>query len=403
MPRPVLIPTYRKDSQTDRGIVTLRDALGTRRTIRLKGAYGSDESRAHYGRIIAEWEASGRCLRLQAEPISVSKLILAYWRHVETHYRRPDGSPTSEVGNVRRALRPVRKLYGQTAVAAFDALALEAIRAVLIVDGHCRTQVNKDVSRVRRMFKWGASKGLCPVAVLQSLNTVEGLRAGRTVARESEPIKPVAVHVVQATLPTLPPPAAAMVQVQLLTGMRPGEIVAMRGIDLDTAGKMWAYRPGSDEGPHGRHKTAHRGRDRIILIGPRAQEILRPWLRLKLEECLFQPREAVAWHNQQRRAARKTPLTPSQKSRKLKRGAKWAARDHYDVSSYANTIARACEKAKVPHWHPNQLRHAKATEIRREFGLDAARAVLGHSAPVVTEVYAELDQGKAAEVMAKLG
>jgi transposase len=212
----------------------------------------------------------------------------------------------------------------------------------MITERHCRTQINKNVSRVRRAFKWATSRGLCPVSVLQNINTVEGLRAGRSAARESEPIKPVEVHLVEATLPELAPPAAAMVQVQLLTGMRPGEIVAMRTIDLDTSGKVWSYRPGSDQGPHGRHKTAHRGRDRTILIGPRAQEILRPWLRLALEECIFQPREALTWHNEQRRKARKTPLYPSQKNRKAKRGAKWTARDHYDVSSYANSIARAC-------------------------------------------------------------
>ncbi len=54
-------------------------------------------------------------------------------------------------------------------------------------------------------------------------------------------------------------------------------------------------------------------------------------------------------------------------------------------------------------WHPNQLRHNAATRLRREFGLDVARAVLGHSSPVVTELYAELDGAKAAEAMEKVG
>jgi integrase len=54
-------------------------------------------------------------------------------------------------------------------------------------------------------------------------------------------------------------------------------------------------------------------------------------------------------------------------------------------------------------WRPNQLRHTKATELRRECGLDAARAVLGHRSPQITEVYAEIDLAKAAQVMEKLG
>ena len=44
-----------------------------------------------------------------------------------------------------------------------------------------------------------------------------------------------------------------------------------------------------------------------------------------------------------------------------------------------------------------------ATRLRKEFGLDVARAVLGHSSPVVTEVYAELDGAKAAEAMERAG
>jgi integrase len=89
------------------------------------------------------------------------------------------------------------------------------------------------------------------------------------------------------------------------------------------------------------------------------------------------------------------------------------------VGSYEHAITKACRKADakahedhpdipreqvlIPHWHPNQLRHTKATEIRREVGLDSARAVLGHRSPAVTEVYAELDRAKAAEVMERLG
>ena len=59
--------------------------------------------------------------------------------------------------------------------------------------------------------------------------------------------------------------------------------------------------------------------------------------------------------------------------------------------------------AEGPPLGANQLRHTKATEIRRVDGLDAARAVLGHSSTTMTETYAELDAGKAAAVMERLG
>jgi integrase len=102
------------------------------------------------------------------------------------------------------------------------------------------------------------------------------------------------------------------------------------------------------------------------------------------------------------RRNRKTPVQPSQRDRAKPRPTKTPG-DVYTVDSYRRAIAYACKRAGVPQWHPNQLRHNAATRLRREFGLDVARAVLGHSSPVVTEVYAELDQAKAAEAMARIG
>jgi integrase len=81
----------------------------------------------------------------------------------------------------------------------------------------------------------------------------------------------VEVSLVEATLPYLLPPVQAMVRLQLHTGMRPGEACALRACDLDTAGTVWVYRPA-------RHKTAWRGKARVVAVGPRAQEVLRPFL-----------------------------------------------------------------------------------------------------------------------------
>jgi integrase len=130
--------------------------------------------------------------------------------------------------------------------------------------------------------------------------------------------------------------------------------------------------------------------------------VLRPFLKPELYAYLFSPRDAMRDYQADRRARRKTKVQPSQVLRGRRRR-KCRLGQHYAVCSYALAITRACDKAGVPHWHPHQLRHAKATEIRREAGLDAARAVLGHRSPNVTEVYAELDLGKAVEVMARLG
>src|SRR5262249_24117398 len=182
----------------------------------------------------------------------------------------------------------------------------------------CRNRVNKDVARVRRLFRWGATKKLVPAGIFHELATIEGLRAGRSDARETEPVRPVADSTVEATLPFLRPQVAAMVRLQRLTGMRPGEVLIMRGVDLEMSGEVWLYRPGSDRGLHGVHKNAYRGQDRVVPIGPRGQQVLRPWLRLNLSEYLFRPEEAEAARDAERRRNRKTPMTPSQAQRRPK-------------------------------------------------------------------------------------
>ena len=57
----------------------------------------------------------------------------------------------------------------------------------------------------------------------------------------------------------------------------------------------------------------------------------------------------------------------------------------------------------IPHWHPHQLRHNAATRLRKEYGIEAARVVLGHRSAAITEVYAEIDHAKAAEIMLRVG
>jgi integrase len=77
--------------------------------------------------------------------------------------------------------------------------------------------------------------------------------------------------------------------------------------------------------------------------------------------------------------------------------------DQYTTRTYAHAIGYGCKRAGVTHWPPNQLRHSAATWLRKEFGLDAARVILGHRTTTVTEVYAEVDQQKALAIMERVG
>jgi len=65
-------------------------------------------------------------------------------------------------------------------------------------------------------------------------------------------------------------------------------------------------------------------------------------------------------------------------------------------------VKRAALKAGLTHWHPNQLRHTFATQVRKQHGLEAAQVLLGHARADVTQVYAERDGALAATVAAKI-
>jgi integrase len=387
------VPTYRLHKQSGQAITTLRLPDGGRRDV-LLGPHNTDASKAEYERVLAEWRATGG-RSVTPAGLTVNELILAFWRHAEQHYRRPDGTPTNELNDYRLSLRPLKELYGHSPTAEFGPLALKAVRQTMVESGLCRGVVNQRVGRIRRMFKWAASEELVPHGVYAGLATVAGLAKGRSAARETVPIRPVPEAFVEAVLPFVLAPVAAMIEVQRWTGMRPGEACAMRACDLDTSGAVWLYRPAH-------HKTAWRGKERIIALGPRAQSVVRPFLTLDTEAYLFSPARALAERAARRRDQRKTKVQPSQRDRR-KAKPKRRPRDFYTNLAYLTAVRRACRKAGVPHWHPNQLRHNFASLTRRQYGLEAAQVVLGHSRADVTQVYAERDLTLALKVATEVG
>ena len=383
--------------------------------------------KAAYDARIAEWLTGGRLSisHEQAQIVTVAQLIEAFWKHAEQHYRRPDGTTTNELADFRASLRPLAHLYADLAAAFFSPLKLKAVRQ-LMLDGYThpkygpqealsRGVINQRIGRIVRVCKWGVAEEMVPPSVYHGLQAVRGLEKGRTTAREPEPVPPVATEHVEATIPGLRPQTQTMVRLQLLTGMRPGEVCIMRTCDIDTSGPVWIYRPRQ-------HKTAHRGRPRTIALGPKAQAVLRPWVRQELEAFLFQPCEAMEAFRNEQRANRKTAVQPSQRNRKKKKPKRQAG-ERYTTLSYGKAIAAACVAANakaivlaraagqdvagdavlVPHWAPNQLRHTHGTEVRKRFGLEAAQVALGHSSADVTQVYAERDLALAVRVAAEIG
>jgi integrase len=282
----------------------------------------------------------------------------------------------------------------------------------MVEDDLCRNVVNHRTSRIKRMFKWAVSEELLPGNVFHALQAVSGLRYGRTEARETEPIKPVPDEHVEALLPFLTPTVAAMVQLQRLTGMRPGEVVRMRPCDIDRTGELWIYEPAE-------HKTRWRGHHKLVPLGPKAQKVIEPFLTRPDDAYLFSPVDAEAWRREHRpvhvKEQRKTPVYPCElrrlereKQARRRRKRKRPLRERYDPGSYGRAIVYSLKKAKkagveIAHWHPNQLRHSRGTEVRREHGIEAAQVLLGHARADVTQVYAERNFQLACEIAKATG
>jgi integrase len=383
------------------------------------GDYGTQASRDEYDRVIGEWIARGRqpAQPTEASPeasATVAVVISAFWAHARTYYVSPDGTPSGELENFRLALRPLRRLYGPTPAAAFGPLALKNVRAemlkertithpktkkVRVLRGWCRTHTNRQVARLKQVFKWAVEQELVPGSVHYGLLAVSGLRKGRGQVRESKRVRPVPDADVDATLTHLSPHLQAMVKLQRLTGMRSSELCTMTTGAIDRTGALWVYKP-----VH--HKTEHHDIEREIYLNSEAQEVVRPFLKLDPDAYVFSPADAEAQRREKQRAERKTPVQPSQVRRAEKakrRNRRRPPGKRYTRESYRKAVERACRKAGVPRWHPHRLRHSFGTRIRKAHGIEVARILLGHSSPAVTVIYAEADREKAMTAMTTAG
>ncbi|MBX3450951.1 MAG: site-specific integrase [Planctomycetaceae bacterium] len=314
------------------------------------GVYGSPASRERYESILVEWATTQS---VGQSTLTVADLSLSYLDAAKRYYVK-SGEVTSEISSLKVALRPLIACDASTLCSEFGPRRLKQVREVMVSKGWTRTTINSSINRIRRMFRWGVEQEIVAPQVLQALNSVPGLRRGRFLAREPQEILPVDDSVVAATLPHLPNVVADMVRLQLLTGMRPGEVCSMRPIDIHRAHPDdWTYSP-----VH--HKTEHRGRDRRVFIGSRGQEILSPYLNRAPETPCFSPEEAEATRNRGRRARRQTPMKPSDACRQ-KRPRTFCSQ--YDKNTYNRAIQRGCELA---FQIPVELRYVSRYVGRRE-------------------------------------
>ncbi|TWT67754.1 hypothetical protein Pla123a_43130 [Posidoniimonas polymericola] len=200
------VPKYRKHRASGQAVVTLSGQD------HYLGPHGTKASTIEYDRLIAEWLANGReCSQPQAE-ITIAELCVRYLKFAKGYYVK-DGRCTKVTPDIKCALKYLRTWYGKNSAVEFGPVRLRALRQRMVDDGHSRRYVNDHCDRIKRMYKWAAGEQLIPADAYRCLTMVEGLRRGRTEARETAPVMPVDDATVDATprgRSSWSPPAAPM-------------------------------------------------------------------------------------------------------------------------------------------------------------------------------------------------
>jgi integrase len=334
------------------------------------GRYGSPEAADAYRRFAADWTAGKYDVAPESAGgggrLTVAALAGRWLDHCRGYYTK-DGKPTSEVRICVGAVRILNGTHGESFAEEFDPAALRAYRDAVIASGATRGTVNTYQSRIVRMFAWGAGQSAVPAAVHGALRLVEQLKPGRTDAPDRARKKPTTDEQIAATCaqlladcPDTGPKMVAMIGLQRLTGMRPGEVCALSAADIDTTGDVWRYTVGAA------NKNRHRGKAQVYFLGPRAVSLLRPFLEAAPSGPVF-----------------------------VRSG-----------DTYRLAVTRSAERAGCGRWTPHQLRHALATQVATVFRSSAsAAAAIGDTEAVASAVYVHVDPKEQAkiEIARKLG
>lgn len=366
MPRPKSsIPPYRHHKSTGRAVIYLG-----RKTIAL-GPYDSPESRQQYAEIVAKITAgepvAGLSPKARSQPAqkTVAGLCLRFMAEELPRYSH------AEQACFRGAMKILGHLFGETPAADFGPIRLRAVRNAMVAGDPnvvtpddkpkprkpwSRSFVNKQVKRLKYLFRWGVSWELAPASVADALSTVKSLTAGETDAREGTPRRAVPTEHLAAVRAVLCQKHRDLFDLLLLTGARPGEIVGLTTGMIDRSGDVWRAELVS-------HKTAHKGKSRVLFFNATAQTILLRYLKADPDASLFD-------------IQRKTLGT---------------------------AIKDACLKVDVPPFTSHWLRHTVATKLADDVGVEGAQRLLGHAGKAMTEHYSRAAEKVAIDAAKRLG
>jgi integrase len=375
---------------------------------------------AKYNQWMGEWHRHERVRNPKASAFTYlcSELAVDFTTAAKSTFKKNDRI-TSTCWAIAYAMDALATALGSMPASSVDGPHIASLRDAMIKGngGEVRgvSTVNDRLYWIKRAFKWARERGLVTKENLFDIWQVSPLKSGRCEATAPVKVLPVDEHWVAVTTPHLASGPRAMVELQWLSGMRPGDVCVMRPCDIDMSGEIWFYRPHT-------HKMEHRGTVRIVPLGPRCQKIIESFLGGRATDAyLFSPAEARDEKYAARRQRRRTPLYPSHQRRYEEHRSSRPRRtpgDVYSVSSYRRAIHRAIAAANrwarggvvcgndeilVPHWSPHQLRHSAATRLNKQFGLEDVSVMLGHSDLATTRIYALPDVSRAVEIARKVG
>lgn len=346
------------------------------------------EAAQRYRLWLAQWQADPRVSDPRSAPgagLTLLDFATLYSDHAAKTFRVA-GQQTSHATRVRLTLERLANLDSgghpiglRPAAEALTAPNIASFRdaAQIREDGErrARASVNDMLQVIRDATRWGAELGYLPPEVVVAVATVRNLKRGRSAAKERGRVSSVSRERVDAVLPLVTPPAAALIEIIWQTGMRPTEACCLRADRIDmTDDACWLYCPERYKGQHLDDVAT-----RIVAIMPATQAVIRPWLTGDPGAYLFRPT------GPRTKASRYTSET-------LRQNIVRACDQVHPMPPGLDRAGRSAWR-KRHHWTTHRLRHARATEVYRSHGHAAAAGELGHrgTLPAVTLAYIDPD------------
>lgn len=369
------------------------------------GKAGSVEAHARYAELVNQWIANDRrplrqTVTVVQATITIRSLFEQFLAHADASGRYwKQGEPTRHrsmfvwiCDSFATALKnlPVARLSESSLVAWRDVLEQNRKRT--------RSGINRLVAGALQVLRWGRARGLVPKAVFADVAAIEPIKRGEAGGRpeHGRPRRAVSAEEAAKVAAKACRQVGAMIRLQALVGMRPGEICAIRWADIDktpipgdTTGS-WLYVVA-----HG--KTEHHGHVTRYVLPPSAQRILEQFPALPTA-FIFSPTTAMAERRHRLRASRKTPPTKQTALRDAKAQRDYSPR--WGINEYRHAVERACCAAGVQRFTPHELRHGFVTWAANALSLGAAAAAANHRNLTTTQRYVHIRHEDALAVAA---